>query len=164
MPVGRITLIDDDGSGTYGSVIYNATIQQQLDYLDAWVGPWTAVSFSAGNFTGSSGMTWTVGSGDVLANRYRIVDKHLFWDVTLTTTTVAGTPDTELRIACPYGAFATTNVYKRATYVSDNGTYREAIISPVSSSLIKIVLTTGSAWTASTNLTAVYFSTAFELA
>ena len=75
---------------------------------DSW--PWVDVSFSAGDFTASGSMTWTVGSGDVVTFAYRKIGKHMTVAIQLTATTVGGTPDTYLYITIPAGATAAKQV------------------------------------------------------
>lgn len=63
----------------------------------AWITP----TFSAGNFTASGSMTWTVASGDIVTNAYQVIGKTLIWNIDINTSTIGGTPSDELRIAIP---------------------------------------------------------------
>jgi hypothetical protein len=56
-------------------------------------------AFVAGNFTADTG-SWTVASGDVATDSYRMVGDTLYWTVKLNNTTTAGPPN-ELRITLP---------------------------------------------------------------
>jgi hypothetical protein len=128
---------------------------------------WTAVSFSAGNFTGSGSMTWTVGSGDVIANRYKVIGKTLIWQVELNATTVGGTPSNQLKIAVPTGTLKTgansfawiyDNAVATTGYVSNSAT-----LGSNSSSVIGIIRSDQANYTASTNNTYVIFTLIAEL-
>lgn len=63
------------------------------------VGNWTAIAYSAGNFTSPTG-TWVVQNADQLNFKYMLVGKTLFLQWSLTLTTVTGTP-AYLKIALP---------------------------------------------------------------
>jgi hypothetical protein len=70
--------------------------------------PWTDVAFSAGNFTGSGSMTWTVESGDQDIFQYTITGDVMTVSFDIATTTVGGTLDTQLEIAIPGGVTVAT--------------------------------------------------------
>lgn len=72
---------------------------------------WTTPTFAAGNFTANGAMTWTVESGDVGTYAYRRHGKHLQVVFALNTTSVGGTPNTDLRVAIPGGFVAAKTVY-----------------------------------------------------
>lgn len=149
------TVTDDDGTGTTGTIINQS-------WLNTVFTDWTAITFAAGNFTGSGSMTWTVASGDVSANRYAVTNKQLLWYGKYLTTTVGGTPAQSLQVAIPTGTFANTGQLIKC-HASDNGTIRDAIAFPASGSLLAIQRADGSNWTASTDNTAVYFNGVWEL-
>lgn len=58
-------------------------------------------TFAAGDFTGSGSMTWTVASGDVRIDSYVIQGRFVSYQYYYATTTVGGTPSTDLRRALP---------------------------------------------------------------
>lgn len=135
----------------------------ETDLLTAW----TDVPFSAGNFTAGGSMTWTVGSGDVIRNAYRVLGKTLIWQVQLDTTTVGGTPANALKIAVPTGTLKTgantcawifDNAVPFMGYVSNSATLGSS-----SSSLISIVKSDQSNWTAAVNTTYIIFTLVAEL-
>lgn len=71
-------------------------------------GRWIDNPFNAADYTANGAMTWTVASGNVIANRYAIYGNYdgaklLFWDVCIVTSTVGGVLNNELRIATPAG-------------------------------------------------------------
>jgi hypothetical protein len=153
---------NDDGSGTTGTVRDNAWKQAMATAINAAIGDWTAVTFSAGNFTASSG-SWTVASGDVGINRYQIINKTLFWVCTLSATTVTATPAT-LRIAIPTGTFSSTASVCAVALLNDNGTIRQAYCVPGDGTHLYIVRADGGNFATSTDSTYVYFSAFFQLA
>jgi hypothetical protein len=163
MAISRSTPTDDDGSGTVGTVWDAAYLASAVyDKIDALVGDWTAVSFSAGNFTASAG-TWTVASGDVLRNRYQIINKTLFWELWIVTTDVSATP-TSLRIAIPSGTFASVNQLHRVDYGSDNGTLRECGAAPGDTTHLYITRNDAGTFAASAGATAIILNGYWELA
>jgi hypothetical protein len=104
MPITRTPMIDDDGSGTTGTIINNAWKQELYNQIDATVGGvWQNVPYAAGNFTGSGGMTWTVDAGAQALNRYALMGKTLFWAVYIAGGQVGGTASNSLYITIPGG-------------------------------------------------------------
>ena len=88
MAITRTPIVDDDGSGSTGTVIDNAWKQQFYDQIDAAlvagiVGDpaWTSVAYLAGNYSSPGG--WTVQAADVQSHRYRKagVNMELFIDL-----------------------------------------------------------------------------------
>jgi len=114
MPVTipRTPWIDDDGTGTTGTILNNAVKTQLYDQIDtalaqvapgAATGLWQAVPFNAANFYADSPMAWVVEAGDVAINRYTVIGKTLHWYVYLNATSITGTGTTALRIVLPGG-------------------------------------------------------------
>jgi hypothetical protein len=67
---------------------------------------WVNVTFNSGNFTASGSMTWTVASGDQGVYQWTEIGKTMHVAFEINTSTVGGTPSTELRIAIPNGRTA----------------------------------------------------------
>jgi hypothetical protein len=130
------------------------------------MGEWIAVAFNALNFFANGVQTWTVGSGDVVVNRYMLVGKTLMWKVGLTGTTVGGTPNTELRISIPGGFTAANYSVAPLAVVTDNGTQMVGFVEATNGqTLISIKLNLGATnWTNATDNTAVFFTIAIEVA
>ena len=82
------------------------------------VGEWTAVPFSAGNFTASAG-TWTVSSGNQATYKYTLVGKTmtLTWIINASSCSSAAT----LRLAIPGGFVAATTQQCSAFAISAGG-------------------------------------------
>src|SRR3990167_787127 len=72
---------------------------------------WTTPTFSAGDFTASGSMTWTVDAGDVVTYAYTIINKVMTVLFYIDPTTVGGTPSTSLQIAIPANKTATKAVF-----------------------------------------------------
>lgn len=115
------TLVDDSGAGTDGSAWDKADVGAMLDAIDALgTGDWTAVTFAAGNFTGSGSMAWTVAAGDVTTLKWTKHGKRMCVQWVIGQTTVGGgAVDTALRIVIP-GGF-TAAAYMTGTHIyTDN--------------------------------------------
>jgi hypothetical protein len=131
--------------------------------ITALTGTWTAVSFSAGDFTGSGSMTWTVEAGDVTAFRYLKIGKTLWVSFYIVTTTIAGTPSTALQIKIP-GSYAAATAMLVPVLLTDNGTRATGYASVVADATVITVSRTDQAnYGASTNQTNVYGQIAFEI-
>lgn len=127
------------------------------------MGEWIPVSFSAGNFTANGAQTWTVASGDQITYAYSMVGKTMKLSIYLDTTTVAGTPNTELRVAIP-GGFTAARIMGGPTYVVDNGA-REIGQWGVSASGSVVAFTrfSGGNWSAAANTTYLRTVAEFEV-
>lgn len=64
-------------------------------------GGWITRTFSAGNFTGNGGMTWTVAGGFVSRDAYLLQGNTLLYSVVIVGSTIGGAPSTALQIAIP---------------------------------------------------------------
>lgn len=75
MAITRTAMVDDDGSGTTGTIINNAWKQEFYNQIDALAGaPWIDIPYSAGMFTAMAG-TWTVSAGNLATFKYLVVGK-----------------------------------------------------------------------------------------
>jgi hypothetical protein len=148
---------------TWLSDVATATNANTASINDAW----TAVPFSAGNFTAAGSMTWTVGSGDVITNKYKVLGKTLIWQVQLENTTVGGTPSNQLKIAVPVGTIK--GVANAAAWMYDNSVAfmgyvnNGSLLGSGSSSVVGIVKSDQSNYSAATNTTIVTFTLVAEL-
>jgi hypothetical protein len=134
------------------------------DELRIAVAPaWTSPSFSAGNFTANNSMTWTVAEGDVGTYAYQIQGKRMVVSFVLSSTTVGGTPSTQLLIAIPASKTATKTMITPVR-ISDNAVDKIGFAQVTASgTTIAISLVDGSAFTAATNNTAVQGQITFEI-
>jgi hypothetical protein len=130
---------------------------QYLDGTGAWTvppvgGTWTAVPFSAANFTASGGGTWTVGAGAIILNRYTVIGKTVHWSLYVSwfsgSNTIAGTV-TGLNVFLPAITF-TTPIYQRVAYGIDAGVLAEMLCQPTGGSAVQFFKMNGTNFTAGT--------------
>jgi hypothetical protein len=131
--------------------------------IEELIGKWIDVAFSAGNFTASGAMTWTVDSGDVLAFGYAIHGDMMTVGFSLQNTTVGGTLGNILKVAIP--ASKTPKRYAlNPILIVDNGVattgYAQAV--PATGQL-SILRTAGGNYSAATNTTSVYGEITFPI-
>lgn len=88
------------GSGVYASVI-NFSNNEYRSPAD-----WSDVVYSAGNFTASGSMTWTVTSGQQLTYSYILSGHVMTISFAISPSTLGGTPSNYLYIAIPAGKTA----------------------------------------------------------
>ena len=108
MPITRSTWVDDDGSGTTGTIINNAELQKIYQNIDTYVqGSWNSKSFSADDFFAPAGTTWTLTAGNVTRDAWTIIGKTVWFELIITGTTIGGTlPPMVSRKAYPGGSIA----------------------------------------------------------
>lgn len=137
--------------------LMNSYLRDQLNHAVPTVSV-TDIAFSAGNFTGLSGMTWTVASGDVEFQwAYRSGDRTLV-AVGVITSTIGGTPSPNLRVAFPGFSWLRIPFTSRVGRSVDNGTPILAGVSGVlHTNQVGIFTYLGTNWTASTDNTLVQF-------
>lgn len=155
------TITDDDGSGTTGTILDDALFDSIRDYIGT---AWTAVAFSAGNFTANVLGTWTVASGDQAAFQYVEIGKTMVVSVKINTSTVGGTPDSELRITVPNGR--TIAGYAEGPFVRQQaGTMAMGVwLANGGDTFIRLrVDLSGTVWSSSTDATFVSGTFVFEI-
>jgi len=83
MAITRTAMVDDDGSGTTGTIINNAWKTEFYNQIDGALGSaggnWLAHPFAAGDFGALGGGTWTVGAGAYTQNRFTVIGKIMHW-------------------------------------------------------------------------------------
>jgi len=102
MGITRTTMIDDDGSGTTGTVLNNAWLQTIYNQIDALAGAWVDVPFSAANYT-AAGATWTVTAGFQTVLRWVPIpsERIVFLDFQLGGTSTISAGTSTLIVGCP---------------------------------------------------------------
>jgi hypothetical protein len=145
-----------------GEIVTAAVMNTHLrDNFNA-LGDWTAVSFTAGDYTGNGAMTWTVEAGDVQNLSYSKNGKRITVAFFVQNTTVGGTPNSELRIAIPAG-FTAAKATITPIVVNDNGSLVTGYAQVDSSgAVIRIIKLNGANYAAATNATGVYGEITFE--
>ena len=128
------------------------------------IGEWTTVAYSSGNFTAAPSMTWTVDSGDQVAYAYMIVGHTMFLAATLNTTSVGGTPNTELRLNVPGGFTCANSGTLGAIRAFDNGTDTVGFAAAQSgATYIRLFRGGFTAWSASTNNTSIQLNVILQV-
>lgn len=123
----------------------------------------TATTFSAGDYTGSGTVTWTVAVGDVTLNSWRQFGDTMFVSANVITTTVAGTGNV-LRLTIPNSKTAAESVSGPCLAGDNSATYAPALCRVVSgNTYIEILKYDASNWTASTDTTRVAFQLSFKV-
>lgn len=74
------------------------------------VGAWQSQTYAAGDYSAGGSMTFTVDSGDVGTNRYMVIGKTLFYEISISNTVLGGTPNAEVRIKIPGGYTAASSM------------------------------------------------------
>jgi hypothetical protein len=157
MAISRTPMIDDDGSGTTGTIINNAWKQEFYNQIDALAGgTWSPVPFNAGDFFCDAG-TWTVPS--VAAQRFMVLGKTLRYHVYIPTSTIAGA--SQLGIKLPAG-YAVAAELHDLVLINDGGAFVAGahLYALPSNSNLTIVRMSG-AWGGGN--TGVYVSTTIEI-
>jgi hypothetical protein len=150
-------MVDDDGSGTTGTIFNNAWKQELYNQIDALAGgTWTAVPFNAANFIPDAG-TWTVPS--VAVQRFMVLGKTMRYHVYIPTSTVAG--GSTLDILLPAGYAIATELHD-LVLINDGGAFSAGahLYGLPASTALTIVRTSG-AWGGGN--TGVYVSTTIEI-
>lgn len=126
--------------------VYRGVIEQGRSVANGW---FIVPTFSAGIFTGSGAMTWTVIAGNVATFEYEIVGNDASLNFFVSGTTIGGTPSTALQITLP--VTATTRIRAPCSVINGNGTQGTGVMEILaSSSTLKIYLdaTQTTNWTA----------------
>src|SRR5574341_227656 len=162
-PTRLISTIDDTTQRGFATYIYDSsTTQWRLIGHDQ--GGWARAAFSAGDFTGSGSMTWTVEAADVFDMSFKLDGRSLFISAVINGTSIGGTPSNQLIVSnAQWGGYTVANVgsgFFRAVAVIFNnsgsapetGEFQVAA-GATSFNVIRAIPTINANWTASTNLT-----------
>lgn len=158
-------LVDDDGTGTTGTVWNKAALGSLFGVINWRVRDWVTVPFNAANFYGGGSQTWTVDAGDVGANRYAVCGAVAVWEVVVSSSTVGGTPNPYLWLNLPSGLTALSAThYQPVGFCIDNGAQIQAVVQVGSGTALAVSRLLGGNWAASTNATYLYLHTLFSIA
>jgi len=132
------------------------------------IGEWTTQGFSAGDFTGGGSMTWTVAAGDIGGDAYIIIGKTVVYSFNYGTTTVGGTPSSNLKRAIPAAIQPTsvgTQIWSTTYIANDNGTEKvgQVYVFAADNTVINFQLITDANWAASTDNTALQGTLIWEI-
>jgi len=128
------------------------------------LGEWTAVAYSAGNFTVTSGGgTWTVDSGDQAFYSYTVIGKTMTLDVVLNATSITGSVS-QIGVAIP-GGFTCPGQAWGTSFLYDNSS---SVFVPAAAFMVstKVLIQKGDGtnFTASTNNTYIRVLMSFPIA
>jgi hypothetical protein len=119
MAITRTAMIEDDGSGTTGTILNNAWKQELYGQIDANPA-WQDVPFAAANFSAVAPMIWTVGAAAIQKNRYAVVGKLLFWSIYISwfsgSNVLTGSPSAGLKLTLPGGYLMAGNQKNLVAY------------------------------------------------
>jgi hypothetical protein len=129
------------------------------------MGEWTAVAYTAGDFTGSGSMVWTVEAGDVLGFSYTIVSgATMIVSLRLSSTTTSGTASNVLNILIPGGFTAAQSVNNPTAVLADAGVATTGRLFVTSgATTIGVARSDAANFTLGTNATQVYAEIAFPI-
>ena len=147
-----------DNTNTGGGVSLTGQIYQAG--LSAYMGGWTAIVYSAGNFTASDSQTWTVDSGDQITFKYMIVGKTMWLQFNITTSSVSGSC-AELRLALP--AYTPFNSSIQPIRLFNSSNKSGIAVVENAGTYVKIQDASGSNLVSSTNDTSVQGTICFEI-
>jgi len=148
------------GSGI-AAFVYDATTARWR-LLAHEQGAWITPAFNAGDFVGSSGMTWTVQAGDIVAYRYRLAGRFATLSAVFDLTSVAA-PSNQGEIAVPAGLIPASYTVA-AGVMFDNGvaTLCQGSVFAGTGKLY-VSRTDFASWQVSTNNTGVHVALSFEV-
>jgi hypothetical protein len=132
-------------------------------------GSWFTPAYASGDFTGNASMTWTVDSGDVTTDRYYILGTFVIYQFYYQSTSVGGTPSTDLRRALPTLLTPKTASEIVSTWGRnlDNGTANDGFTFTFGTGGLFFTMRrdkTSGNWAASTNNTSIQGTHIWELA
>jgi hypothetical protein len=121
------------------------------------MGEWASPSYSAGSYTANGAMTWTVDSGDVSAFNYTEIGLTQTISLILSTTTVGGTPNTELRVAIPNSRTAARTTVGTCVGLDNSVNFQGFWQATAGNAYVSIYNdpSAGTNWTAATNTTQI---------
>lgn len=153
----------ESGSATSASLRF---IWQQLLELKASLKRpvvWENVPFTAGDFTASASMTWTVASGDIETFAYSLTYKVINVAFNLATTTVGGTLSNRLKILIPRGLVAARPMRNTVQVFDNNVGVAGVAMVTTNGTTIDIARIDNANFAAATDLTYVYGQIWFEV-
>jgi hypothetical protein len=146
-----------------GMLVLNNRDEAGVEMGPQWSPVWTTPAFAAGDFTANGIMTWTVAAGDVQVYAYTIIGKMMTVSFRINTTTVAGTPNTDLNIKIPASKVATKAMYNPILII-DNGVRSIGVAAVATGGTLIILNRTDVAnWTAAVDTTYVMGQITFEI-
>jgi Pectate lyase superfamily protein len=153
----------DSSAYTSGLLQLDTNVINQTTEDFGNLGSWTAPAFSAGDFTASGSMSWTVGSGNVDTFAYNIRGKVMTISLVLTNTTVGGAPAARLWIHIPAGKTAARHM-AAPCFIIDGGIASTGFMNiAAGDTQISVNRTDGANWSASSAATYVLGQIVLEI-
>jgi hypothetical protein len=126
--ITRTAWIDDDGSGTTGTVINNAVKTELYNQIDEGFGKLAvggqgvpiAHPFNAADYTATAPLVWAPTAGEIATNVYSVVGKQLFWLVQIASSTT-GAAGPEVQVRLPGGFVYSYPVVGSSSYANVGG-------------------------------------------
>src|SRR5208337_2217824 len=132
-----------------------------MGIMGGQIGDPNAVAFSAGNFTASASMSWTVASTTL--NEYISSGGFMRCRINVVNSTVGGTPSTALQVTIPNSATSSEAV-QVPCYIIDNSTVAIGFaFTTAGGTLISISKVAGANWSSSTSATTVFVDIMFRI-
>lgn len=152
-----------------GDTCYNKNTQSDYIFNSIWRekntlnSEWNDVTFNSGDYVPNGGGSWTVDSGDVVVNRYKLIGKTLYFNLSLTGTTIVGPPAISLLVKMPNGYTAKgSNECGGFGYYTNGGVaFRLRMLS--TSNFVDLRTIDGSALIAGVNDQNIHFSLIVEI-
>lgn len=102
MPIQRTAMIDDDGSGTTGTILNNAWKQEFYTQIDNLAGgAWIVRAFNAANYYPEPPLTWTPIAAQIYLDRYVYLGNLLVWHLKMADITLGGTAGGHIHVKLP---------------------------------------------------------------
>ena len=146
---GKIMLVYDDTTDRWRATVLNP-------------GAPITVAHSAGNFTASGAMTWTVDAGDQTTFSYQQIGKTVRLWISIVTSTTAGVADTNLRVTLP-NSWAITKTVTQAVVISDGGNLAGQAILSAAATYVAFYRMDAANWTLAANAVNAAFVGQFEV-
>lgn len=148
---GNTSLAPGVGTAVY---VYDATATRWR-LVSHEQGAWITPAYAGGNFAANGSMTWTVDAGDVTTCAYYLKGRTLTITWELATTTVGGTPNTQLKIGNgAWGGLTAAKAIVGQMVYLDNGASAVTGEVSVGAAATELLLTKFSGnWSAATNTT-----------
>ena len=148
MPITRTAMIDDDGSGTIGTVINNAWKVELYNQIDAVVpGAYTPIPHNQVNFTVSAGV-WTVDPADQIIFSYCLVSSNTMFLTFDLRTTALSLPAQFMFLKIPAGRVVRGPSSTAFTAFNNNAFVAGAAYAAAGQAVVYLLLPNVGNWTA----------------
>jgi hypothetical protein len=169
MAITRTPIIDDDGTGTTGTIINNLWKQEFYDQIDGVVVPitpatFTDIPYNQSNFNATSG-TFFVEAADIVLNRWaRLGPAHVFYEFYLGSASILNAAAGQLIIQnLPFTA--RTNQVVRLGWATISGAFFDGFLQTQGTTaihLLPVTILSGGTWAINANATTLACATVLE--